>query len=95
MFGACAECGSEAYLTGLLCRVCAVQLGYVEPECDTCGLPDWWVDNDCTECGSVPRCDTCGTLSELASSWCGDCGCCVQHCQGFVDCLTTTVKGSV
>ena len=32
MFGDCAECGSEAYLTGLLCRVCAVQLGYVEPE---------------------------------------------------------------
>ena len=18
--------------------------------CDTCGYPDWWVDNDCSEC---------------------------------------------
>lgn len=71
MFGACAECGSEAYLTGLLCRECAVQLGYVEPECDVCAAHPESV------------------------SWCGDCGCCVQHCQGFVDCSTTTVKGSV
>jgi hypothetical protein len=21
--------------------------------CDTCGYPDWWVDNDCVDCGCV------------------------------------------
>lgn len=21
--------------------------------CDTCGYPDWWVDNDCADCGGM------------------------------------------
>ena len=41
-----------------------------------------------------PECDVCAAHPESVS-WCGDCGCCVQHCQGFVDCSTITVKGSV
>ena len=36
-----------------------------------------------------PRCDECGSVQdEDTTEWCGICGCCVDHCQGFLGCVT-------